>query len=192
MNDLNAIFLYGRDQKMYIYYPNAKSLVENILPLPAGFTISDMGTYLTYLYAFDAKQGRILRFPRAEGGFGTPTEWLKEKISFDEKASMSIGESILIGSKSSIFSFTKGKGGALAVGKTIQLIDIQNISIATDGSLTILDTTAKRIIRFSADGQLTGQYFNQQLGDASSLTTSSDGNIAFISIKEKILSFELQ
>ncbi|MBP7822597.1 MAG: hypothetical protein KA034_02170, partial [Candidatus Moranbacteria bacterium] len=49
MNDLNAIFLYGQDQKMYIYYPNAKSLVENIFPLPSGFTISDMGTYLTYL-----------------------------------------------------------------------------------------------------------------------------------------------
>ena len=192
MNDLNAIFLYGQDQKMYIYYPNAKSLVENTFPIPTDFTITDMGTYLTYLYAFDAKQGRILRFPRAEGGFGAPTEWLKEKITFDENAKMSIGENILIGSQNTIFSFTKGKGGALTVGKTMQPIDIQNISIATDGSFAILDTTAKRIIRFSANGQLRGQYFDERLGDADGLTTSENGNMTFIVIKEKILSFELQ
>ncbi len=191
MDDLNAIFLYGQDQKMYIYYPNAKSLVENLFPLPDGFTISDMGTYLTYLYAFDAKQGRILRFPRAEGGFGAPTEWLKEKVTFDEKASMSISENILIGSKNTVFSFTKGRGGALTLGKTMQPIDIQNISLATDGSFTILDTTEKRIVRFDTDGRLTGQYFDERLSDADGFVTSSDGHIAFIAIKEKILSFEL-
>lgn len=198
MDDLNAIFLYGRNQRMYIYYPNAKSLVENTFPLPSGFTISDMGTYLTYLYAFDAKQGRILRFPRTEGGFGTPTEWLKDKVSFDENAKMAIGENILIGSKNTISSFTKGKGGALSLADTKTPIDIRNISIAEDGSLSILDRTEKRIVQFGKDGKLIGQYFDERLSDANGLVISENrlpagrqGNTAFIAIKEKILSFGL-
>ncbi len=192
MDDLNAIFLYGQDKKIYTYYPNIKSLVENIFPIPTDFTISDMGTYLTYLYAFDAKQGRILRFPRAEGGFGAPTEWLKEKLTFDENAKMSIGENILIGSKNTVFSFTKGKGGMIKLGETKTPILIQDISVSEDGSLTILDTTEKRIVHFGNDGQLMGQYFDTQLGDANSLATSTNGSIVFITTKEKILSFELQ
>lgn len=192
MDDLNAIFIYGQDKKMYIYYPNAKALVENTFPIPADFTITDMGTYLTYLYAFDAKQGRILRFPRAEGGFGEPIEWMKENLTFDPNAKMSIGENILIGTENTLSSFEKGRGKTLSLANTKTPIDIRNISIAEDGSFAILDTAEKRIVRFGKDGQLMGQYFSEQLSEANSLTTSSDGSIAFISIKEKILSFEIQ
>ncbi|MGB5018890.1 MAG: hypothetical protein WBO66_04105, partial [Candidatus Moraniibacteriota bacterium] len=192
MRDLNAIFIYGADKKMYIFYPNAKSLVANTFPLPNDFTLSDMGTYLTYLYAFDAKQGRILRFPRAEGGFGAPTEWLKEKVTFDEHARMTIGESIFIGSNNTIFSFTKGRGGALTLSETKTPIDIQDIGLSTDGSFTILDTRAKKMIRFNKDGTLLGQYFSKQLGEANNLSLLTNGNTTFISKQDKILSFELQ
>lgn len=192
MRDLSAIFLYGADKKMYIFYPNAKSAVENTFPLPNDFTVSDMGTYLTYLYAFDAKQGRILRFPRAEGGFGAPTEWLKETVTFDEHAKMSIGENILISSKNSVFSFTKGKGGMINLTETKTPLSIQDISVSQDGSFTLLDTQGKRIVRFNKDGELLGQYFSKELGDASRLTTLSNGSTAFASLQDKIVSFELQ
>lgn len=192
MDDLNAIFIYGRDKKMYTYYPNVRSLAENTLPIPSDFTITDMDTYLTYLYAFDAKQGRILRFPRAEGGFGAPIEWLKESLTFDENAKMSIGENILVGAKNTLSSFERGRGKTLSLASTKTPINIRNISIAEDGSFAILDTAEKRIARFSGDGRLIGQYFSEQLSDATGLAASADGNSAFIAIKEKILSFNLQ
>lgn len=192
MRDLNAIFIYGADQNMYIYYPNAKSLVENSFPLPNDFTLSDIGTYLTYLYAFDAKAGRILRFPRAEGGFGAPTEWLKEKTSFEESAKMTIGENILIGSGNAISSFTKGKGGTLPLTGTKAPVSIEDIALSGDGSFTILDSTEKRIVRFNANGQLLGQIFDTKLATASHLAILSNGSTAFITTRDKILSFELQ
>ncbi len=192
MRDLNAIFIYGADKNMYIYYHNAKSLIANTFPLPNDFTLSDMGTYLTYLYAFDAKQGRILRFPRAEGGFGAPTEWLKEKVSFDANAKMSIGENILIGSGSTVFSFTKGKGGMLKLTETKTPVNIQDISVSQDGSFTILDTIEKKIVRFDKDGGLLGQYFSKQLSEANSLSVLTNGSTTFVATPEKILSFELQ
>jgi hypothetical protein len=186
MQDLNAIFLYGQDQKMYLYYPNAKSLVENTFPIPSDFTITDMDTYLTYLYAFDAKQGRILRFPRAEGGFGAPTEWLKEKVTFDENAKMTIGENILIGSGNTIFSFTRGHGGAIPLTGTKTPIAIRDIVIDADGSFLILDTDNKRVAHLGKDGQLLGQYFKEELNDASIITTPTNGGDPFITLKEKI------
>jgi hypothetical protein len=192
MQDLNAIFLYGQDRKMYLYYPNAKSLIENTFPIPSDFTITDMDTYLTYLYAFDAKQGRILRFPRAEGGFGAPTEWLKEKVTFDENAKMTIGENILIGSGNTVFSFTRGRGGAITLTGMKTLIVIHDIAIDTDGSFTILDTDNKRIAHFGKEGQLLGQYFSEQFSYADNLATSENGNTAFVATRDKILSFELQ
>jgi hypothetical protein len=91
-----------------------------------------------------------------------------------KRRSMSIGENILIGSKSSIFSFTKGKGGILKLTETKTPINIQRYFSLRRWILRhVLDDRAeKRIVRFGADGQLRGQYFDERLGDANSLATS--------------------
>ncbi len=192
MNDLNAIFLYGSDKKMYLYYPNAKSFIENTFSLPDNFSPDDMGTYLTYLYVFDRKQGRILRFPRAEGGFGIPNEWLKEKMSFSENAQISIGENILIGSENTIFSFSKGRGAPLSLSEIKTPIAIQDIAIVEDSSFAALDAKNKRIVRFGKDGQLLGQYYSERLGEARSIAVSSNGTAVYAAVGSKIFLFEIQ
>lgn len=192
MNDLNAIFVYGSDKKMYLYYPNAKSFVENTLPLPDNFSPDDMGTYLTYLYTLDRKEERILRFPRAEGGFGMPNEWLKDKVSLSGSATMSIGENILIGSESTVFSFSKGRGGPLSLSETKTPITIQDIALSDDGSFFVLDAQNKRVVRFGKDGQLLGQYLNEHLGEARSIVVSSNGTALYAATENKIFLFEVK
>lgn len=192
MDDLGAVFILGKNNTITTYYPGTHAFVDNIFPLPANTHIDSIGTFLTYLYVLDAKQNTILRFPRAEGGFGAPTAWLKETVSFDANSTMVVTEDIFINTSENILSFAKGKKNSFeARGMNIPL-SITAIAATEDSSLIfVLDTKNKRIVELDANGTLLQEYWNEKLSNAKSLTLNGSNNEVFVATSDSLLSFKL-
>ena len=109
MNDLNLIFLMNQNNRIISWSPLSKKFQENVLAIPAGAEISLAETYLTYLYLLDKNHQQIYRYPRATGGFGEKTNWLKDDIDLKEISDIAIGENIFLAQNGEILKFFQGK-----------------------------------------------------------------------------------
>ena len=193
MDDLSAVFILGANATITTYYPGTHTFVDNAFPLPIGTHIDSLGTFLTYLYVLDAKQSIIWRFPRAEGGFGAPLSWLKERVTLDGQAQMLVTEKIFIHSGDAILAFFKGKKTAFEAVGTKTPLAIAALAGTEDSSvLFVLDTANKRIVKLDADGRLVAQYFSEQLSGAVHLTLSADGKTLYTVSQNSLLSFPVQ
>lgn len=96
MDDLKLIFLLTDQNQLITWSPLSKTFNQNTLPLPAGAAVKGIGTYLTYLYVLDSQNDQIYRFPRTEGGFGEPTNWLRSSVALEDSALFAVNETIAL------------------------------------------------------------------------------------------------
>jgi hypothetical protein len=59
MDDLNALFVLGESDTLYLWSIITKKFEKNTLPLPTGTTIDALGAYLTYLYALFKQESSL-------------------------------------------------------------------------------------------------------------------------------------
>ncbi len=111
MSDLNLLFLIDNNNKLISFSPVSKKFKESKINIPAGADIKAVGTYLTYIYLADASTNQIYRYPRADGGFGDKTDWLKERnINLNDTLSMAIdGNIYLLQKNNKIIKLEKGR-----------------------------------------------------------------------------------
>jgi hypothetical protein len=83
MEDLSLLFFLTEEDVLYTFSPVSEEFETNTLPEIDITGISLIGSYLTYLYTLD-KTNTLLRFPRAEGGFSEPSNWLEENEPFPQ------------------------------------------------------------------------------------------------------------
>lgn len=183
MDDLNALFILGESDTLYLWSITTKKFEQNTLPRSTGTTIDALGAYLTYLYALDQKTGIIQRYPRAEGGFGTPTNWLKESVSLAPLGTMAVHENIALTfqNKEPVL-FSRGRRSAPVFSGTTTLVTADILAFdQKTGDLLVLDRANKRIIRWSATGTLLNQYFHESFGAIESFSVSPDETEIFVS-----------
>ncbi len=112
MEDLRLIFLLTDRGKIISFSVINKKFQENSIEIPAEANIEKISAYLTYIYLFDSAGGKIYRYPRAEGGFGTKTEWLKENADFSSLQSVAIDGNIYLVTGGKVIKFFAGKKDA--------------------------------------------------------------------------------
>lgn len=172
MDDLDSLFVLGTSDTLYIYSVATKQFTKNTLP--ATGKIDRMGAYLTYLYTLDRTTGKISRFPRAEGGFGAPTDWLKETVSLASEGDMAVYENIALTLKNKEPAiFSRGKRASTAFAGTTTLVTTDALAFdQKTGDLLVLDQANKRIVRWSTTGDLRTQYFHESFASAQAIYVS--------------------
>lgn len=193
MDDLRLIFVYTESGRLYAFSPISKTFVENTLSLSEGARVAGIGTYLTYLYVLDSQNDQIYRFPRATGGFGAGTPWLRDTITIEDQAHLAVNETIFISPNSStIEGFFRGRKSAtlesprdgLSVSSLYTYPDLINIYA--------LDQEHQTLLVWNQEGKLLNTYSNEKLSEARSLSVDEKTNEAFIGTENSLLSFKLK
>ncbi len=192
MDDLDSIFVLGTSNTLYIYSVSTKQFTKNTLP--ATGKIDQMGAYLTYLYTLDRNAGTISRFPRAEGGFGTPTSWLKESVFLADDGDMAVYENIALTLRNKEPAlFSRGKRESTTFAGTTTLVTTDTLAFdQKTGDLLVLDRANKRIVRWSPTGTLLTQYFNEAFGNAQVISVSPNANELIVSDATTVNAWPIQ
>jgi hypothetical protein len=194
MKDLSLVFILTDQNKIISFSPVSKKFTDNNISLPENSSSLLIGTYLTYMYVLDPASNQIYRYPRATGGFGDKTSWLKDNTPLAEISDMTIDDNIYCIQNNTALKLFKGKKQELNLEASNTPVHFDNIFTTIDsGSLYVLDTKNSRIVQYSkADGTITAQYFNESLADGKSLSVDETNKVAYISTSSELISVSIQ
>jgi hypothetical protein len=191
MNDLNLIFLSNKENRVISFSPNSEKFQENSLALPENSQIRAMGTFMTYLYVLDPKNNQIYRFPRAEGGFGEKTNWLKVAADLSGYENMFVTDSIYLWGKENFAKFFRGKNENITLENYSAYENIRAL-YSDENFIYILDKNNGKIIEFDAAGKMLAQIALDKIKTAESLAVANDKKTFYISSPNEITSFSIQ
>jgi hypothetical protein len=194
MKDLSLVFILTDQNKLISFSPVSTKFTDNNISLPANISNDFIGTYLTYLYILDPQDNQIYRYPRAAGGFGDKTNWLKDNTPLAGISDMTIDDNIYCIQNNSVLKLFKGTKQDLTLEASTTPVHFDNVFTTIDsGSLYVLDTKNSRIIQYNkADGTITAQYFNEALADGKSLSIDEASKVAYISTSSELISISIQ
>jgi hypothetical protein len=191
MDDLNLIFLV-KNNRITSLAPATGKFTPNNLVFPENADIVAAQTYLTYAYLFDAKNNQIYRYPRAEGGFGEKTAWLKETLALSGAKTIAINENVFLASEAEIQKLFRGKKVDFSVEKTATPIKFTKLYTKRDSShLYVLDNANARVVKLDNDGKILAQYYNEKIAEADDFSVSEENNLVYLSTKNGVESFEM-
>nr|MBP9728241.1 hypothetical protein [Candidatus Moranbacteria bacterium] len=178
MDDLRLIFVATENNTLYAWSPISKTFVENTLTLAEGATVTGIDTYLTYLYVLDSTHDQVYRFPRAAGGFGESTLWLKDSVAIDATSHLAVNESLYIALDGhTLKGFFRGREGNGFETPT----DLSITDLYTHPGLKnvyALDAEHKRVIIWNQDGKLIEELTHEKFSEGKTLSVNEkDGEI---------------
>lgn len=190
MGDLNLLFTINSDKKLSSFSPISGNFNENSIDIPGDAEINAIGTYLTYIYLVDSKNGQIYRYPRAEGGFGEKTNWLKDDVSLENVTSMAIDENIYLIQSGNPIKLSRGKKESFELSKDG---DSNIEKIFTNDEIEFIYAIDKQngeLIKFKKDGSPVSHYSNQELLKANNVWTNETSNQSYFSTSSEIFKIE--
>lgn len=192
MDDLNLIFLIKNKQAISLF-PTTGKFQNNTLAFSSSEKIVAAKTYLTYIYLLDTNNNQIYRVPRADGGFGGKTSWLKETMDLSSATDLVINENIFILNNQTILKLFRGKKLDFSIENTATTIlpdKLYTKNTSTD--LYILDKVNARIIKLDASGKILAQYYNQAITMTTDFSVNEDANLVYLLDATGVKSFEMQ
>lgn len=191
MEDLNLLFVV-KDNHTISLSPITGKFQPNTLAFPIESRIADAKTYLTYVYLLDSANNQIYRIPRAEGGFGEKTDWLKETLNLSEAKSLAINENIFLLNGNNILKLFRGKKIEFSLEDTeTPILPDKLYAENSDSVLYVLDKTNARIVKLDNNGQILAQFHHKTLSNATDFSVSAENNLVYISDEEGVKSFEM-
>lgn len=191
MTDLSLLFVLTDKGSILSFSPVSKKFSANNLTLDSavpGKTL--LASYLTYLYVADTETNTILRYPRAEGGFGSPSTWLSESsgVSLAGATHMTIDGSLYLSKPDTILRLSNKKEDPLTLEKTSVLAEPGSVTTrSAEDSLLVADTKNNRALFFKKEGSLEKQViFPEQTPTAQTLVLPND-NILILQTTNEIL-----
>ena len=193
MSDLSLILIVTSDNKVLSFSPAVSKFADNKIDLSNISQTSVVGTYLTYLYVLDQKNNQIYRFPRADGGFGDKTNWLKDNTSLTNVSELTIDDNIYVINDNQVLKFTKGQKQSFDLEATTVPMHFDKIYTASDLSgFYALDTKNARIVKYSKDGKIIAQFENKAFENGTTLAVDEKINVAYIGTPQGLISISLQ
>lgn len=163
MKDLQLLFLVTDVGTLFSFSPVSKQFTENNLVLnPEMLDHILIDTYLTFLYVVNTQDNTILRYPRAEGGFGEPALWLASDsgVSLQGARDLSIDGSIYIALKDRILRLENRTENPLSFEMPLLSANFTLLETNIDtNTLHLFDTNEQRVLVYNKDdGSLVRQY----------------------------------
>ncbi len=193
MNDLRLIFVATDRGTLYAWSPITKKYIENTLPLEAKNGLSGIGSYLTYLYALDSATDQIYRFPRAEGGFGAGTPWLRDTVTIEPSTRLSVNETLyLMLDPSTIRGYFRGRASSTFESPADGMSIVSLYTFPGLQNVYGLDATHHRILIWNQDGRLIRELSHEKFSDGRTLSVNEKNGELFIGTADSLLSFKLK
>jgi serine/threonine protein phosphatase PrpC len=154
--------------------------------------IGGAGTYGNRLYLTDRIGGQIWRYTKTEEGFSSPEEWLDNKSDLSLASDMFIdGNIYILNSNGTIDKYLKGKKEVFSLSSVDEaILDAGKLMVGENG-FYIFESSSKRLIRFDAKGQFTGQYIFQQPQNITDISVDDEEQV-FILSEQSIYQASLQ
>ena len=191
MDDLNLIFLIKNNQTISLS-PTTGKFQNNTLALSSSEKIVAAKTYLTYIYLLDTNNSQLYRVPRADGGFGVKTSWLKENLDLSTATDFVINENIFIINNQTILKLFRGKKLDFSIENTATTILPDKLYAKnTSTNLYVLDKVNARIIKLDATGKILAQYYNQAITTTTDFSVNEDANLVYLLDTTGVKSFEM-
>ena len=192
MDDLNLIFIIKNNQILSLS-PMTGKFQNNNLNFSTDGKVVDAKTYLTYIYLLDATNNQIYRAPRADGGFGEKTAWVKDKLDLSKTKNMAINENIFVIDGQNILKLLRGKKQAFLLESTATPIAPDSLYAQNSGTVFyILDKTNSRILKLDNDGKILAQYYNTNIKNATDFSVSEENKLIYISDKSGVKSYRIE
>ncbi|NTU67045.1 MAG: hypothetical protein HGB08_03945 [Candidatus Moranbacteria bacterium] len=192
MDDLGIIFLM-KGGRVTSFSPASEKFSDNSLSLPASVEVRGIGSYLTYLYVLDAKAGQIYRYPRAEGGFGDKSDWLKDTPNLSGAQDMAINDNVFIISNGRIIKFFRGKSQDFSPEKTATEVIPEKLYTNPDSeNIYALDTKNARIVKYDKDGNLVSEFYNAAIENADNFSVDEKNSVVYFSTENAVNSFGME
>ncbi len=193
MKDLSLVFILTDKNKIISFSPVSTKFTEDSIELPANPSGNLIGTYLTYLYVLDSQANQIYRYPRATGGFGARTSWLKDATSLAGISDIAIDDNIYCIQNNTVFKLFKGKKQEFNLENSNTPVNFDKIFTTIDSqSLYVLDAKNSRLVQYSKEnGGITAQYFSEEFKYGTSLSIDEANKTAYVSTLNEILAISL-
>lgn len=194
MDDLSLIFLLTESGKLFSYAPSNGVFSENTLPMPQDVDPVGIASYLTYLYLLDGGAGTVYRFPRIEGGFDEPKTWTSTGVGTGS-ASIAVNGSVYIASDSEVISLFQGKPSEDFTLESPKIPLTATTLCAHEEAperFVVLDTAAKRVLLYDANGSIIRQYFNESFSSMTACSLNESGTEVSVSSPNSIYVFSLK
>lgn len=192
MSDLNMILLLTNQKRIISFTPVSQQFKNNNIQIPEGTNLQFIGTYLTYLYITDPTTNQVYRYPRAEGGFGEKTNWLKNSVPLGNISALTLDDSIYFVRDNKINKLFKGQVENVNFENSQTPITYSALFTTIDlDNLYVLDAKNARVIVYAKTGEIVKQYFNEAFQDATTLTVSEKTASAYVITKTGVVKLAL-
>lgn len=194
---LNAILILTEDGNILFFTPSTSKFSDEHFALPSAANVTDIAASSTYLYVLNQAENKLLRYPRAEGGFGEATKWFREPVSIQPNAVLAVSDSVFVADSSGIHTYFRGitKNQNFESSTTpILPTNILVISSEEDSAqIFVLDGTIGRIVHYDVStGSIVAQYASNSLIGATHFTINPATQIAFVSIGDSVLTVDME
>jgi hypothetical protein len=193
MDDLNIIFLIDDQNRVFSFSPTNYSFADNAISIPQGSNLLEAGTYLTYLYLIDGSENKIYRYPRADGGFGSGVNWLKDGTDLKSAADIAMDDNIYLLENNQVIKLFKGKKIDFNLEPLANEANINALVTSNqDQNLYLLDDKYGRILKYAKNGALVAQYQDDKIKNAVSFTVDEQtSKLYFVSYDSNLFSANL-
>ena len=193
MHDLSLVLILTDTGKVSSFSPISTKYADNNINLDGTSTQSFIGTYLTYLYLLDQKTNQIYRYPRADGGFGEKTSWLKDSTTLTGVTDMTIDDNIYAIQNNQVIKFFKGKAVPFSLEISNTPVHFDKIYTTPDlQNLYALDNENSRIVEYTKDGSIFAQFHNDKIKDGNAFSVDEKNKTAYIATSSELISVSLQ
>lgn len=193
MKDLALIFILTDKNTVFSFSPVSSRFAANTVSIDQEASSMLIGTYMTYLYALDPIKSQIYRYPRATGGFGEKTNWLKDEIVLSSIKDMIIDENIYCAMGDKVLKLFKGSPEDFPLEQSDTLIEFDKIYTSLDSQFFyVLDLENSRLVKYDkASGSIAKQYFSEKIKNATALSVNDQNTTAYIATPDSVVSIGL-
>ena len=191
ISSLRTVFLLTDNGKLLSFTPANHAFAENTITISSPKDIVALSGYLSYLYTFNPSKNEILRYPRTDGGFGTPVSWLKETTSLGSATSIATDSRLLVTAGTHLLAFSRGKTDpTVTFENSTTPINYTQAAVHPDtGAIYVLDANYGRVIAYDTNGQIQKQYASPQLKQATGFALDTTGKRIVFSTGSGVFAF---
>jgi|GEM_PF-499132 hypothetical protein len=193
MEDLALVFIITDKNNVVSFSPVSSRFAANTINIEGNPSSLFIGTYMTYLYVLDPANSEIYRYPRATGGFGEKTAWLKDKIMLSPVNDMIIDENIYCAIDEEVVKLFKGSRQDFQLEQSNTPIKFNRIYTSLNSQFFYaLDFENSRLVKYDkASGSIIKQYFSEKIKNAISFSVNNQDTTAYVATSDSLISIAL-
>lgn len=186
----NSDIIFLNEDKSVFELETANDSIDLLeLNLPADSQINTFNIYNQRLYFLDKKNNQIYRFRRLGQAFGSPTNWLREKIDLSQVTSFAIdGQIYLLKNNGQILKLLNGLKTDFEISDIDPKLESPSKlhTFIDSNYLYILDPPTKRLVVLDKEGKLIIQYHSEEFDNLKDFVVDESDSKIYILNGNKI------